>query len=52
LLLDWAHRIWAPIDWIARLSPFYYFNPYELVATGRLRLPWEARRKIGVKLTA
>jgi len=39
LLLDWAHRIWAPIDWIARLSPFYYFNPYELVATGSLRLP-------------
>ncbi len=39
LLLDWAHRIWAPIDCFARLSPFYYFNPYEQVAAGPLRLP-------------
>jgi ABC-2 type transport system permease protein len=31
LILDWAHRLWPPLDWIAWLSPFYYFNPYELV---------------------
>jgi len=36
LLLDWAHRLWAPLDRIAWLSPFYYFNPYELVAGGPL----------------
>ena len=27
LLLDWAHRLWPPLDWVAWLSPFYYFNP-------------------------
>jgi ABC-2 type transport system permease protein len=32
LLLDWAHRLWSPLDRIAWLSPFYYFNPYDLVA--------------------
>jgi ABC-2 type transport system permease protein len=36
LLLDWAHRLWAPLDCIAWLSPFFYFNPYELVAGGPL----------------
>ncbi|PWU18247.1 MAG: hypothetical protein C5B50_09620 [Verrucomicrobia bacterium] len=38
MLLDWAHRIWPPIDWFARLSPFYYFDPYELIGAGSLRL--------------
>jgi ABC-2 type transport system permease protein len=38
LLLDWAHRLWSPLDWVAWLSPFYYFNPYELVAGGPLHL--------------
>jgi ABC-2 type transport system permease protein len=32
MLLDWAHRLWPPLDCIAWLSPFSYFNPYELVA--------------------
>jgi len=32
LLLDWAHRLWPPLQSIAWLSPFYYFRPYELVA--------------------
>jgi len=32
LLLDWAHRLWSPLHYIAWLSPFFYFNPYELVA--------------------
>jgi ABC-2 type transport system permease protein len=32
LLLDWAHRLWPALDRIAWLSPFYYFNPYGLVA--------------------
>ena len=36
LLLDWAHRLWPPLDRIAWLSPFFYFNPYELVAGGPL----------------
>jgi ABC-type transport system involved in multi-copper enzyme maturation permease subunit len=38
MLLDWAHRLWPPLDRIAWLSPFYYFNPYDLVAGGRLQL--------------
>ncbi len=37
MLLDWAHRLWPPLDRIAWLSPFYYFNPYELVAGGPLQ---------------
>ncbi len=32
LILDWARRAWPPLDWIAWLSPFRYFNPYGLVA--------------------
>jgi hypothetical protein len=32
LILDWAHRLWPPLDRIAWLSPFYYFEPYGLVA--------------------
>jgi ABC-type transport system involved in multi-copper enzyme maturation permease subunit len=38
LLLDWAHRLWAPLDRIAWLSPFFYFNPYELVGGGPLQV--------------
>jgi len=38
LLLDWAHRLWPPLDSIAWLSPFNYFQPYELVAGDPLRL--------------
>ena len=38
LLLDWAHRLWPPLDRIAWLSPFFYFNPYELVAGGPLQV--------------
>ena len=37
LLLDWAYRLWPPLGWVAWLSPFYYFNPYELVDDGPLR---------------
>ncbi len=37
LLLDWAHRLWPPLDCIAWLSPFHYFRPYELVAGDPLR---------------
>ena len=38
LLLDWAHRLWPPLERIAWLSPFFYFRPYELVAGDPLRL--------------
>jgi hypothetical protein len=38
LLMDWAHRVWPPLDWIAWVSPFFYFSPYELLADGPLRL--------------
>jgi ABC-2 type transport system permease protein len=38
LILDWAHRLWAPLECIAWLSPFYYFEPYGLVAGEPLRL--------------
>jgi ABC-2 type transport system permease protein len=32
LLLDWADRLWPALDRVAWLSPFCYFNPYDLVA--------------------
>jgi len=32
LILDWAHRLWPPLEVVACLSPFFYFRPYELVA--------------------
>ena len=32
LLLDWAQRLCPPLERIGWLSPFHYFNPYELVA--------------------
>ena len=38
LLLDWAHRLWPALGRIAWLSPFFYFNPYELVAGSPLCL--------------
>ncbi len=38
LLLDWAHRAWPPLGFIAWVSPFHYFNPYELVAGNPLRI--------------
>lgn len=37
LLLDWAHRLWPSLDRVAWVSPFYYFQPYELVAGDPLR---------------
>ena len=37
LLLDWAHRLWPALDCVAWLSPFSYFQPYELVAGDPLR---------------
>lgn len=37
LLLDWAHRLWPALGRIAWLSPFSYFQPYELVAGDPLR---------------
>jgi ABC-type transport system involved in multi-copper enzyme maturation permease subunit len=38
MILDWAHRLWPPLGVIARLSPFYYFQPYGLVAGDPLRV--------------
>ena len=37
LLLDWAHRLWPALDCVAWLSPFSYFQPYELIAGDPLR---------------
>lgn len=37
LLLDWAHRLWPALKCVAWLSPFNYFQPYELVAGDPLR---------------
>ena len=39
LLLDWAQRLKPALERIGWLSPFHYFNPYEMVA-GKT-LPWE-----------
>lgn len=38
LLLDWAQRLWPALDCIAWLSPFFYFNPYDLVAGSPLQV--------------
>jgi hypothetical protein len=38
LILDWAHRMWPPLDWADWLSPFRYFSPYELVAGKPLQM--------------
>ncbi len=38
MLLDWAHRLWPALGRVAWLSPFFYFNPYELVAGGPLQV--------------
>jgi len=32
LILDYAQKLWPPLECIGWLSPFRYFNPYELVA--------------------
>ena len=32
LLLDWAQRLQPSLERIGWLSPFHYFNPYDLVA--------------------
>ncbi len=32
LLLDYAQKLWPPLERIGWLSPFRYYNPYELVA--------------------
>lgn len=37
LILDWAFRLWPRLDVIAWLSPFHYFQPYDLVAGEPLR---------------
>lgn len=37
LLLDWAHRLWPALDGVAWLSPFSYFQSYELIAGDPLR---------------
>ncbi len=31
LLLDYAQKLWPPLEWIGWLSPFRYFTPFELV---------------------
>ncbi len=31
LLLDFCQRLWPPLGWLARLSPFHYFSPFNLV---------------------
>lgn len=38
MLVDWAHHLWPTLGCIAWLSPFSYFQPYELVAGGTLHV--------------
>jgi len=38
LLLDWAQRLYPPLERIAWLSPFFYFDPYDLVAGAPLHV--------------
>jgi ABC-2 type transport system permease protein len=38
LILDWAHRLHPSLNWIAWISPFSYFQPYDLVGGAPLGL--------------
>jgi len=31
MLVDYLSRVWKPIRGVARLSPFHYYNPLDLV---------------------
>jgi hypothetical protein len=31
MLLDYAQKLWPPLEWIGWLSPFRYFTPFELI---------------------
>ncbi len=31
LLLDYAQKLWSPLEWIGWLSPFRYYAPFELI---------------------
>jgi hypothetical protein len=31
MLIDYLSRVWTPIRGLARLSPFHYYNPLDLV---------------------
>src|ERR1035441_1784558 len=37
-LLDYVGRLWQPAESLARLSPFRYFSPFDLMMGGRLPL--------------
>jgi ABC-2 type transport system permease protein len=37
-LLDYLGGLWQPIELLAKLSPFRYFNPFDLIMGGRLPL--------------
>jgi hypothetical protein len=32
MLVDYLSRVWRPLQGLARLSPFHYYNPLDLVA--------------------
>ena len=36
LLLDYAHKLWPPLERIGWLSPFQYYAPFELITDTRL----------------
>jgi len=35
-LLDYLGRLWQPVESLAKLSPFRYFSPFDLIVGGRL----------------
>jgi ABC-2 type transport system permease protein len=35
-LLDYLGRLWQPVESLARLSPFRYFSPFDLIMGGRI----------------
>lgn len=37
-LADVIGRLWRPLDTLARFSPFHYYNPFEILISGRVPL--------------
>jgi ABC-2 type transport system permease protein len=51
MLADYLSRVWKPIRALARLSPFHYYNPLDLVA-GRPLPPGDVGVLLGAALAA
>jgi ABC-type transport system involved in multi-copper enzyme maturation permease subunit len=50
-LADVIGRMWKPLDPLARLSPFRYYSPYQIVVAGEVPV-WDISLLAGVALVA